>query len=164
MDISNTIIKILDPKDSIEHFGVKGMRWGVRRGSKRGSSSIVLSRIKGASGSAFSLVKKKVKDATIVNDDKDNDDADGPLNHLRSKPISKMTNGELKSLAKRMELETKISELRSKEGEALRKNKTKYLNTAISLVKATNDVYDLSQRPGSKKIWGKIRGVIASEP
>lgn len=70
--------------DHLEHYGVKGMRWGVRR--RRGSSGRVQS------------VKKPSVDARTTRE-------------LRKRPPHTLTNMQLKKVNERMQLEQKFSQM-----------------------------------------------------
>ena len=79
--------------EELYHYGVLGMKWGVRRNRSTSKSSI--SR------------KKKQKVDTRSEDSKN-------VAQIRKKKVKQMSNQELKEVNKRLELETRYTELSNK--------------------------------------------------
>lgn len=79
--------------DELYHYGVLGMKWGVRR--NRPKAKNLLSRKK----------KEKV--------DKRSEDSKN-VAQIRKKKVNQMSNQELKEVNKRLELETRYTELSNK--------------------------------------------------
>ena len=90
----------------LKHFGIAGMRWGIRRGPSRlaqrlsGKVTTVASRIKGLKGK--SKIDTSSEDSKVAKT-------------LKKKKLSEMSNDELKKLTTRMQLERQYKDLSSKE-------------------------------------------------
>ena len=81
--------------DFLEHYGVKGMKWGVRKSRKQRRREARLRRLEEKSA------KKKInasEDAKAVA-------------KLRKKKVSELSNAELKLVAERLNLETKLNKV-----------------------------------------------------
>ena len=79
--------------EELYHYGVLGMKWGVRRNRSTSKSSIPR--------------KKKQKVDTRSEDSKN-------VAQIRKKKVKQMSNQELKEVNKRLELETRYTELSNK--------------------------------------------------
>src|SRR3972149_8856870 len=85
--------------NDLKHFGVPGMRWGVRRDQPGGGHAV------GSARSPFEKYRPLIKPPTP-----------GSADHktatvLRSKKVKDMTNDELKTVANRMDLERRYKDL-----------------------------------------------------
>jgi hypothetical protein len=76
--------------DELYHYGILGMRWGVRRGRKSGSG----------------IKTKKVKTPDSEDSKK--------LQNIKKKKVSQLTNQELRDANQRMQLESQYKDLRYK--------------------------------------------------
>lgn len=79
--------------DELYHYGILGMKWGVRRNRPKSKSSIPRKK------------KQKV--------DKRSEDSKN-VAQIRKKKVNQMSNQELKEVNKRLELETRYTELSNK--------------------------------------------------
>lgn len=79
--------------DELYHYGVLGMRWGVRRNRPKGTSY---------------LARKRKERKDRISEDSKN------VTNIRKKKVREMSNQELKEVNKRLELETKYNELSNK--------------------------------------------------
>lgn len=118
--------------DDLEHFGIKGMRWGVRR-------------FQNEDGTRTALGKKRYNDS-----DDDDSSMHEDARSARSKKPSEMSDAELKKAMTRMQQEAQYNEWKAKadgsnatkKGESVAK---KYFNQAagiavgILVTKAVND-------------------------
>lgn len=87
--------------EELFHYGVKGMRWGVRR------SRAQLSKSKGSSSRGlFKFSKKKKKNIKETTE-----------KPAKKKSVKDMTDEELSSAIKRLEMEKKYSDLASPAGQ-----------------------------------------------
>lgn len=102
------------------HYGVLGMRWGRRRGT---------------SGSSKDSHKDYSEDYTTAR-------------QLKRKSISEMTNKELETLNKRLQLEKQYKELTPTQ---ISKGK-KAAGKALKAVKTMNEVYKLIDSPVGKNL------------
>ena len=105
------------------HYGIKGMKWGVRR--KEGPDGTVSSRLKG----------RKTADDTP-----DSDDAK-KVKSLRGRKVSTLSNQELKDLNKRLDLEQNYSRL-TKKPSTVQKG-IKYTQTGLTVVGLATAAYKL---------------------
>lgn len=87
----------------LKHFGIPGMRWGIRRGPSR-----LAQRLSGKITTVASRIKAKSKVDTSSEDSK-------IAKTLKKKKLSEMSNDELKKLTTRMQLERQYKDLSSKE-------------------------------------------------
>lgn len=109
--------------DVLEHFGIKGMRWGVRR------SEAQLRRARGDSRES------------------DSDDSK-TASELKKRPLASLSNAELKQLNERMQLEQTYSQLTTKQS-TINQGKTRFENT-LNLAKKLSEVYNLVNSPGAR--------------
>lgn len=105
------------------HYGIKGMKWGVRR--KEGPDGTVSSRLKG---------RKKSDDTPESEDSK-------RVKGLRGKKVSSLSNSELKELNKRLDLEQNYSRL-TKKPSSVQKG-IKYTQTGLTVVGLATAAYKL---------------------
>lgn len=119
--------------DYISHFGVKGMKWGIRRYQNR-------------DGSLTSEGRKRYgrsEDSEIVRE-------------LRKKPVSAMSNQELETVIRRMNLERQYRDLKSSEinsGKKKAKEVLDYANTASQFYNLYNSPMGKATKSAIKKAW-----------
>lgn len=124
----------------LQHHGVKGMKWGVRKDRKGGG-----------------LFKRKQIDPETQSDDYKTSQT------LKKKHISQMSNKELQSLNQRLQLEQQYANLTQK------KSKGKEIATAIltEVVKETakNSINSLlkGEQPAVMKGYKKVESFFKSE-
>lgn len=121
-----------DNNYDLYHYGVLGMKWGVRKdGSKnKGSSNKKPSRIKKKVKTKVKTLKKRIKGDYP----KSQDFAEAAK--IRQRPVSSMSNQELTKVIKRLELEERYSDLTSKKTNRGKKKvdeMLKYADTANKL-------------------------------
>lgn len=96
----------LTDEDVLEHFGIKGMRWGVRRTEKQ-------------------LEAQRARDEASSQDYKTSREARSKVGP--NSDTSRLSNQELKILTDRMQLESRFRELASKEDQKYSGKKEKSL-------------------------------------
>ena len=113
----------LDPPKEVEHsytdnntlihYGIKGMRWGVRRSRPSGSGGLVLSKVKKASADQMEKTKSAADEAhKISKEGVSITKAIGSARKARrGEDLSKLSDAELKSRIDRMALEQRYSTL-----------------------------------------------------
>lgn len=118
--------------DFLAHYGVKGMRWGVR---------------KQADGSM------KPSGKTPKSEDHETS------RELMKKRPSQMSNSELKKLNERLQLEKTYSELMTKQGSTVGKGQT-YVKNSLSLAKTAGEVYNVVNSPAGKALADLVRTAL----
>lgn len=125
MNNSDMEVRMTDPVERIlAHYGVRGMRWGVRRNAD-GTTSRTGKRIKS----------------------EDHKEAEG----LKKKRVSEMSNQELRRLNERMQLEQNYKQLMAKEGTTISKGQ-RYVKDALSVAKTGQEIYNLANSPAGKAV------------
>ena len=120
--------------DYISHFGVKGMKWGVRRYQNRDGSLTP----EGRKRYGRSEDSEKVRE-------------------LRKKPVSAMSNQELETVIRRMNLERQYRDLKSSEinsGKKKAKEVLDYANTASQFYNLYNSPMGKATKSAVMKAWG----------
>lgn len=115
--------------EELAHFGVKGMRWGVRRSESQlarvGSTDSDVTvkakggKIKGASGGSATKPSEDALNAAVAKQ------------RLKKGSIDSLSNEELNTLVKRMELESKFYTLNTKSKEATKSKGRKFVDNFI---------------------------------
>lgn len=100
-DIDNFLSK-MEEDESLSHFGILGMRWGIRRNKKRGAVSV-----RKTGGDDSEPEKKKI--------DAKPGEEHAQKNRIKRKDLSEMTNSELKLVTERMQLEKQYKDLTAAE-------------------------------------------------
>ena len=106
--------------DFFEHFGVKGMKWGVRRDSIRKGRR---------SGKNNEPVSEDKKQAT----------------NYRKRSVDSLSNSELRRLNERLQLERQYSQL-TKTPNIAQRGLT-FIENAAFVVRKANDIYNLINSP-----------------
>ena len=119
--------------DYILHFGVKGMNWGIRRYQNKDGSLTP----EGRKRYGRSEDSEKVRE-------------------LRKKPVSAMSNQELETVIRRMNLERQYRDLKSTEinsGKKKAKEVLDYANTASQFYNLYNSPMGKATKSAIKKAW-----------
>lgn len=119
--------------DYISHFGVKGMKWGIRRYQNRDGTLTP----EGRKRYGRSEDSEKVRE-------------------IRKKPVSAMTNQELETVIRRMNLERQYRDLKSSEinsGKKKAKEVLDYANTASQFYNLYNSPMGKATKSAIKKAW-----------
>lgn len=128
-------ITSMDIEDvDLEHSGVKGMKWGVRR--RKSNHRNILS--------FFAKKKSSTKKGVPKEQDSDNPDL---VDTLKNKSVRKMTNAEISKLNTRMQLERSMKDLKAKEAADLKAERMKHINTAKTAFKTMNEIYGMYKSP-----------------
>ena len=109
---------------AIKHYGVLGMKWGVRR------SEAQLSRARKKRGEPSEDYKRHAKN--------------------RQKDSSELSDGELKSLNNRLQNEKQLRELDTRGGLNKVKAGTAAVNTVLAAVMIGTSIYNLANSPAGK--------------
>lgn len=121
----------------LAHYGVKGMKWGVRK-DRRGGVTTTGRRRRGSTAEPQSEDSKKAQ-------------------KLKSKSARSLSNAELKALNERLNLEQNYSRMTQE------KNKIDqghdYVKTALGIGKTASEIYNLAQSPLGKA----VRGIISEQ-
>ena len=119
--------------DYISHFGTKGMKWGIRRYQNRDGSLTP----EGRKRYGRSEDSEKVRE-------------------LRKKPVSAMSNQELETVIRRMNLERQYRDLKSSEvnsGKKKAKEVLDYANTASQFYNLYNSPMGKATKSAVMKAW-----------
>lgn len=131
------------PDDFLAHYGIKGMKWGVRR--KRGSDG----RVKGSGGrdadGRLQPGQPRAKSFDANQADK-----------LKKKRISEMTNSEIKQLSERLRIEQELKQLKAKDSNKLKSGQERVKEIA-SVGKTLNDVYTVVNGPLGKAVRDAVK-------
>lgn len=119
-------------EEFLAHFGVKGMRWGVRRdGSSTGKRS------------------KSKSDSSESKDSKRS-------SKLRKKKASEMSNDELKELTRRLQLEKQLRDLTPQTNRYQQGKKV--VNEAVWMANTASQVYNFVNSPVGKLLREAVTG------
>lgn len=143
-----------DLDDFLAHYGVKGMKWGVRR--DRGSSSGSRKKSGSSKDSEESAPKTRTKrgsDLSRYSDDK--------LTSMNSslKGLDALSDAELKKLTGRMQLEQTYRELKAKQPKA-KSNAEKFLDGAKLLGTTANQLNEFLNTPAGKALQSKLKSKV----
>lgn len=119
--------------DYISHFGIKGQKWGIRRYQNRDGSLTP----EGRKRYGRSEDSEKVRE-------------------LRKKPVSAMSNQELETVIRRMNLERQYRDLKSSEinsGKKKAKEVLDYANTASQFYNLYNSPMGKATKSAIMKAW-----------
>lgn len=119
--------------DYISHFGIKGQKWGVRRYQNRDGTLTP----EGRKRYGRSEDSEKVRE-------------------LRKKPVSAMSNQELETVIRRMNLERQYRDLKSSEinsGKKKAKEVLDYANTASQFYNLYNSPMGKATKSSIEKAW-----------
>ena len=118
----------------ISHFGVKGMKWGIRRYQNKDGSLTP----EGRKRYGRSEDSEKIRE-------------------LRKKPVSAMSNQELETVIRRMNLERQYRDLKSSEinsGKKKAKEVLDYANTASQFYNLYNSPMGKATKSAIMEAWG----------
>jgi hypothetical protein len=124
----------------LQHYGVKGMKWGVRR------SDAQLARAR----------KQREKD----NRSGDRKTVDKSLTKAKSSGVSSLSNKQLKQVNSRLELERKYNQLNTKENPVDRGLKS--VKKVLAVGAAVNAAIAFSKSPAGQAVASGIRQAAAS--
>lgn len=109
-------------EDFLEHFGIRGMRWGVRR--KRG-----------ADGTVEGLVSDDAQRATVLK------------TVASTKGTRALSNKDLQDLNARLNLEQQYSKLTSPESQSVMKKGQSFFKKTLGVAKTAQEVYNVVNSP-----------------
>lgn len=144
-----------DVDDFLAHYGVKGMRWGVRKARDSSSGSRSRKKSSGESDGDESTKKpsKSKNSLSKYSDDK--------LSSLLSdlKGPDALSDAELTKLTKRMQLEQSYRELKAKQPKTKSKAE-KFLDGAKLLGNTANQLNEFLNTPAGKALQSKLKSKV----
>lgn len=117
-----------DLDNALAHYGIKGMKWGVRRDDRQ------LLRARGDISEDYIVSRKNKK-----------------------KPIPQLSNAQLKALNERLQLERTNNDLQSRSALAKIKKGTAVAGTVLAIGTTVTTAYNFAQSPAGKAIWELIK-------
>lgn len=116
------------PEGEMAQYGIKGQKWGVRR------SDAQLRRARGDISEDHIVTRKNMK-----------------------KKLPTLSNAQLESLNKRLQLERTNNDLQSRTALAKIKKGTAVAGTILAVGTTVTTAYNFSQSPAGKAIWEAIQ-------
>lgn len=137
-------------EDVLAHFGVLGMKWGVRRGESGGGPQAVTVTQRKPGG------RLKAKGGKGHGADNDAVGAVAAARKAKKSGVHSLSNQELQKLVQRMNLEQQYVGLKEKEPNALR-NGMAAIKKVLGLGKTLNEVHSFVNSPVGKEINGLLK-------
>lgn len=144
-------------EDALNHSGILGMRWGVRRDNPSGSSS-----------SSSSSSAPKSPTSASSSSDSSSDSSDSKIAGYNRKELMKnvksMSTKDLNDVVNRLQTEKRLKELAQSEvsyGKAASREFLKTLGNSLITRAATSIGEELGKQVGSKMAGSLIKGVTA---
>lgn len=127
----------------MEHFGVKGMKWGVRRrdGSDGDSGSNPTTKKGGSDSDASKTDAQRAREIHAK---------------ARKSGIGNLSNEEMQTLVTRMSLEAKYSQITKQQGMINRGRE--FVNRQMKTGKTVNDLISFANSPAGNLIASSLRG------
>ena len=127
-------------EDFLEHYGVKGMRWGKRKGKTDRSTPIPKTKptkVVSADAAAAKKARDKVKE----------------------KGLSSLSNDELKKLNERMQLERNYSNLIGQNKSTVDKGHD-HVKSTMALAKTAQEIYGIYNSPLGKLVTEQVKSLV----
>lgn len=139
-------------EDALAHFGVLGMKWGVRRGeggTGSGAEPVVVTQRRPGS-------KLKAKGGKGHSPDDDAIKAVAAAQKAKKSGLHSLSNQELQKLTQRMNLEQQYIRLKETEPTAFHQGMLK-IKKVLGLGKTLNEVHQFINSPAGKDIQGLLK-------
>jgi hypothetical protein len=133
-------------EDLLEHFGIKGMKWGVHRSE---------TQLSGGGGGETTVAKKANGQIKKVSGGKNASASEDALRVSSTKQIAKksgtqaLSTKELQELVNRMNLEQQYTQLRSKEPSTFAKGQG-VIKKILGVAKTGQEIYGVINSPAGK--------------
>ena len=164
---------VLDDSDlAVEHSGVPGMKWGVRKKVE----SLTRGRLSGTTQQAkkpaqksndehvldmLSTLKKRLDEATTPAPRQMTDHERAEV--LRHKKVTELSNDDIAFLTKRLNLEVTLSKTKAERRPSAFKKGMAAVTTIIAIGGVVGTLYKASQHPASKAAFSIISSKMASK-
>jgi hypothetical protein len=138
-----------DLDDVLQHYGVKGMKWGVHKKSSSGSSGPEPVSVRAEAG-------KKIKTSGGKGHGPAGEAIDTAVARQKAKKskVQSLSNKELQDAVRRMQLEQQFSQL-SSQGSTIAGGK-KLVKELLGLGKTANEVQAFSNSPAGKSLKDQL--------
>lgn len=146
-------------QDVLQHYGIKGQKWGLRRKNPSGGSSgpePVTVKVKGGKG----IVKTKGGGGQLPSEDAVN--AAAYKQKAKSSSVAALDNKELQALVQRMNLEQQYAKLTAEPSRADKGQK--FIKSVLAVGKTANDVYAFANSPAGKLLQAQMKGAGVPTP
>jgi len=128
-----------DLDDILAHYGILGMKWGVRRSDKQIARA------------------RKTKKSSSQDRSEDSEKAEAARKKAKSGGAKALSNQELKDLTKRMNLEQQYSRLSTEDNSSKMAKGQEKVNKLLGLGKTAQEVYNLSNSPMMKELKKNLK-------
>lgn len=143
--------KTLD--DVLAHYGILGMRWGVRRTPEQLARARARRKEKGKPVTPTKTAESRARKVS-----EDAEKAQESLKKAKKGGAKALSNQELKQLNERLNLEQNFNRLTDKKSQSKIKKGKKFVDEAVDMGKTANEVFKLANSPLAKEIRKATRG------
>lgn len=142
-----------EDKEFLEHFGTRGMKWGVRKNASTGPTEVVVTERPGkglkTSGGKGQSASEEAKGAAATRQ------------KAKASRVQSLSNAELQTAVKRMQLEQQFTQLSSQQSNTKVKKGSKFvkglIKESLGLGKTANEVVKFDSSPAGQGLRSEIQ-------
>jgi hypothetical protein len=151
-------------EEFLEHYGILGMKWGVRRSRAELDRAAGRRKEKGKPVTPTKRQQKREAKKAIRSPSEDASKAQDALKKAKKGGLESLDNQELQDLTRRLNLEQQYTRLTAKEKKpsAIRRGKEK-VDFIVSLGETTNKAIAFSKSPAGNILKTKVLGMEPQE-